>query len=208
MQALDSRISQRSLLRCVSERIEKKDNEYDKLYYVQNEDKKKEYARQYYVQNDDSVREAKRRYRLRTEDTTKEYFHQYYLENHANKKDYARQYFLLNKEKKRESNRQYDALNHVQRKEYLRQYQLRNKNKMKESSDRYRYRANMNPNTFRRAPLKSWKSPEIVREYFDSIAVQFHIATYTDWYRISSIQIRHLGGMRIVSFCFCFILGR
>src|SRR5689334_9639565 len=42
--------------------------------------------------------------------------------------------------------------------------------------------------------LKSWKTPEVVRDYFESIKSKLHISHYTDWYRISRTQIMELGG--------------
>ena len=42
--------------------------------------------------------------------------------------------------------------------------------------------------------LKSWKTPELVRDYFESIKAKLHISHYSGWYRISRTQIRDLGG--------------
>lgn len=43
-------------------------------------------------------------------------------------------------------------------------------------------------------PNHSWKSPELVREYFESLGKQLRIAHFTDWYRISRSQVGLLGG--------------
>jgi hypothetical protein len=67
---------------------------------------------------------------------------------------------------------------------------------MKESNHQNYIRNLENPDTYlSRSAIKSWKSPELVREFFESIAEQLNISSHPDWYRISYDQIRNLGGM-------------
>jgi hypothetical protein len=144
--------------------------EYDRLYYLQNEDKKKDSAQRYYSQNEERKKNSNRRYRLENEDKSKDYSRKYSAENESKMKEYLRGYNLQHKDLARESNRQYRIRTHDHPETYL-------------------------PRVTTTTTLKSWKTPELVREYFDSIAGRLQIANSTDWYRVSRAQIRSLGGV-------------
>jgi hypothetical protein len=135
-------------------------------------------------------------------------------EQQDEKRENYRHYTLLNKERLRDSKRLYTLRNRNEKKEYNRQYELKNKdkirttkceyrlensNRLREYQLRYRLRNHKNPESYvpRNIVRKSWKSPESVREYFESVAKRLFISAHTDWYRISSDQIRELGGVLI-----------
>jgi hypothetical protein len=106
-------------------------------------------------------------YYLRNKKLKQEYFRDYYIRNKSTISDYRRQYYTSNKRSVREANR----------KNYIRN---------KEHPELYFRRENAS---------KSWKTPELVREYFESISKALSITDYTDWYRISFPQVGNLGGM-------------
>jgi hypothetical protein len=132
-----------------------------------------------------------------------------------------RRHALQNKDKKKEYYRRYNVdklaaetidpnLHSMDflRKDSHRRYYLQHKDKIRESNRRYRLENHENPELYYQRTLsasKSWKSPGLVREYFDSIAELLHISNFTDWYRISSDQIKlHVDGVisLIISFFF------
>lgn len=139
-----------------------------------------------------TAREAVRDYRLQNQDSIKEYTRHYYLQNEDKKKLYDRRYYAQHEDKKKEYARQRYLLNEDKAKEYY----LLNKNHVKEVTRRYRLLNHKSPETYlpRASPTRSWKSPENVREYFDSIAKQLHITSHSDWYRVSVVQLAQLGG--------------
>lgn len=104
---------------------------------------------------------------------------------------YDRLYYRQNKDKLNEQHRQFCTRNKDSRKEYHRQFRAQNKDKMKEASRLYVIRHRIGePSPARR----SWKTPELVRDYFETVAKKLQILEYSDWYRISDFQIRNLGG--------------
>jgi hypothetical protein len=42
--------------------------------------------------------------------------------------------------------------------------------------------------------LKSWKTPEEVRKYFEFLGKKLHIDSPDDWYRVGGSQISRIGG--------------
>jgi hypothetical protein len=117
-----------------------------------------------------------------------------------------RDYYIRNRDDIRESHRKY----YVENKDNLKDYYLRNKDSTRESKRRYYIRKKENPETYlsylaRETENKSWKSPELVREYFESVANQLHISDYSDWYRISRPQMLFYGGMfSFLFYALCF----
>jgi hypothetical protein len=154
-------------------------------------DEMKVYDRQYRLRNMDKLRESKRQYRIKNKDKMQGYYDQY----KDSLKEYHRQYQIRNRNKVNESNREYYFRNGDKRREESRQYNFRNKDMRKERQ--FYSRSHQNPDSYlpRRIEVKSWKTPELVREYFESIAKQLHVTDYTDWYRISRPLIDNLGGM-------------
>jgi hypothetical protein len=88
--------------------------------------------------------------------------------------------------------------------DYYRQYRLENNESVRDSMKR-RYMLDRreclgaahhyNP---RIVANRSWKTPELVSENFESIAKQLHVASPYDWYRISTSQIIDLGGKSLL----------
>jgi hypothetical protein len=156
-------------------------------YRLQHKDKKKEYDRQYYLQTKDKRRNSKHEYYLRFRDRNQEKMK--VSDNRyqpLNKNGYDRLYYSQKSDKRRDTKRVYDRL-----------YRAQNKDKIKESF-RAKYILNReNPDAYlpRISEFYSWKSPELVRQYFDSISKQLLINDHNDWYRISRAQIRNIGGM-------------
>jgi hypothetical protein len=151
----------------------------------------KEYDRKYRDRNKDKLKESKSSYYLRNLEIKREYA------SHKDPKWRDRDNGPRNKKKDREYVRQYLVRTKDQKRVYDRQYRLDNKDKARDYSRLKYLRNHGNPASYnpRHAALKSWRAPELVREYFESIAKQLQISDYTDWYRISRLQIYDLGGM-------------
>jgi hypothetical protein len=176
---------------------------------LRKKDKMKEYDRQYRILNKDKIRERKRNYRIENKDMlrayalrnlnkTREYEREYRLRNKDKLDDYESLYRSLNKSKKRD----YDVRNKRQIEASTRQYYLRNKDRIKDSSRENYIRQHVHPAVYspRQASFKSWKSAATVREYFESISNELSISHFSDWYRVSNLQIRYFGGMSDCSF--------
>jgi hypothetical protein len=191
--------------------IRKKDEikESNRLYYLNNKTNVQELNRQYHIRNRDKINASKRRSllkntgrddgidamlekrRLAMELKKKEYNRRYYQENKLRRSEYAKQYYLRNKYAMNESNRMYKSLN---------------KPLISESNRKYYKRKLEYPESYLpRYSVKSWRTPALVRGYFESITKQLLISHPTDWYRISRFQIRQFGGM--VSFFLLFVLS-
>jgi hypothetical protein len=163
--------------------------------------KLKDYDREYRLRNKDKLTESKRSYQIRNKDKLREYYYrnlgeydrQYRIQNNDKLKDYGRQYRSQNREMKKD----YSLRNKLKSEESARLYYFRNHDKIKESIRANYIRHLENPDTYfpRLTVFKSWKSSESVREFFESLAEKLHISHYTDWYRISMIQIRDSGGV-------------
>jgi hypothetical protein len=142
----------------------------------------------------------------------KEYFRQYLLHNKDKIKEVKQQYRQLHKDRVRESDRLYRLENRDKIKESKRLsdtlYRIRNKDKLRETMREKYLQNHKTPNSYipRGAVLKSWKSPNSVRKYFDSIGKELHVSNYEDWYRISRVQIRDLGGMASQFLCRYFLI--
>jgi hypothetical protein len=107
---------------------------------------------------------------------------EYYIRNKDFKSRYDSEYYIRNTNDKRESSHRYYIRNKDNRKKYNREYYLRRR-EVRRSNE-----------------MKSWKSPEVVREYFESIVNRLSVSNFSDWYRISRAQIGILGGMSILCF--------
>jgi hypothetical protein len=150
------------------------------------------YHRQYTMRHKDSVREYRREYNDRKSDAKRLSNRQYHADNKDTVRDYYRKYYLRNKDNLREMRRD---------------YKIRNRDNVLDSQRDYYLRSKDYPEYYspRKRALRSWKSPELVRKYFDSVAEQLSVSNYTDWYRISRNQVARLGGMLLVKiFCYCY----
>jgi hypothetical protein len=175
------------------------DRESTRQYSLQiNEDNKKEYSRQYRLQNSDKAIDSVRQYRLKNEHKLKDAYDEYYLLNKDRISEAMRDYGLQNMDKKRDYDRRYNLQTKDKKKESHRQYRKQNQDKIRELKREYHRDNHDSPASYypRQALNKSWKSPELVREYFESIAQQLHISDFSDWYRISRGQIKSLDGMQ------------
>jgi hypothetical protein len=167
-------------------------------FRVENKEEKKDYDRKYNLQNKYKRSEYKLYYRAEHVDRKKLYNEQYHLQHNDKEIESKRRYRLENKDRKRE---------------YFRRYNYLNKDKIRDSNRQYRVEHHSNPEIYlpRNIESKSWKSPELVREYFESIAKQLNISNFSDWYRISRMQVIELEGTTtrstfVISFfllCFC-----
>jgi hypothetical protein len=153
-----------------------------------------------------------REYALRKKDTIREYKRNYYNQNKDNtvesKREYDRLYSKANKDSMRAYIRKYNTRNKDKLKYSIREYVHRNKENIRDYIGEYHngnclFRTDSN-NYPRKTSRKSWKTPEVVRDYFESMKRQLLIVNYTDWYRISRTQLVKLGGaysLMIVSHC-------
>jgi hypothetical protein len=165
---------------------------------------KNQYSRRYLLQNKDKLKLSNWLYRIENESKAKESNRQHYLQNKDKVSELNRKYRVANKEKLREAKDYHEELerhclleNKAKKREYDRRYRRLNKDKLRESKRNYRLQSLENPETYtpRTMACKSWKTPASVREYFESISQQLHVAEHTDWYRISRVQIYGLGGV-------------
>jgi hypothetical protein len=194
---------------------------YDQDYYIRNKDERRESMQDYYRRNKDTRRRYDQNYYLQNKDDASEYNRAYNIRNKDYKRDYYRDYNIRKMDALRESSRNYYIRNKDEKLEYTREYYNRNKVDIKQSKhDHYlrnkdkkgtyhqqQYVANKDdPNLYspRELPTKSWKTPQQVRDYFDSIAQHLCISSHIDWYRISRLQVGALRGMSNVVTIFLF----
>jgi hypothetical protein len=147
--------------------------DYQKAYYIKNEDKIKEYKRkykkEYYLKNKDKLNKSQ-----------KEFQKEYYLKNkdklNESQKEFQKDYYLKNIDKIGENRKDYG-----------------NENKLTIRENKIKKKIERNPSYIPRSNY-SWKSREESRKYFESIAPLLHISDFSDWYRISGDQIKQFGG--------------
>jgi hypothetical protein len=132
-------------------------------------------------------------YRIRNKDKKRISNLEYYRQNKTKSLEYDRLYRGRNKDLLRESKR----VAHLRNRDSKCEFYVQNRANLRETQRSYYVRNPENPATYspRSVVIKSWKTPESVREYFDSIAEQLHISDYVDWYRVSRAQIASLGGV-------------
>jgi hypothetical protein len=165
---------------------------YNLEYYHQHKHHRKEsqreYGRSYKMQNINKMRDSHRDYYQQNKDNRKEsnrdYIHGYYVKNinknSGSQREYYHHYYHENKKLDKIS-------------EQNRDYSQRNKEKMRETIREYHHR-DSDIKSLRKS-RNYWNTPELVREYFESIKGQLLIANHTDWHRISRAQIMKMGGM-------------
>lgn len=147
--------------------------------------KKREYDSVYRARNKDKRMQASRVYGFLNKDKKKEYDRLYHSEHKTKIEEMTREFRLRNKELKVDSNRRYNA---------------ENRDKIRESNRHYRIENHFNPGTYlpRDSESRSWKTPELVRDYFEAIAKRLHVSEHTDWYRISRATIGKEGGSSLL----------
>jgi hypothetical protein len=181
----------KEVIRGFSEDTSFREKEYNRAYYDRNKTLIRERKRLYYLRNKDKLVESNRKYYVgsqdngrvkasRTKDARSHYLREYAKRN--SRAQYLRDYYLQNKDTITECKSQNYKRNQANYREYRRQHYIRNK----EYPEKY----------FRREiPIKSWKTPESVRTYLDSIANALMLYSHTDWYRVSRPQMALFGGM-------------
>lgn len=172
---------------------------YQCEYYLRNIDALKLSLRRYYTQNKDRKREtrnqtinseSRRAYSVVNIDKLREYERLYHAENKDTRAEYQRQYYFKVRDRKKSS----QCDNKISLKEYNQSYYTQNHDKILDAK-RLSYCRQHGRNSYLvRVDAKSWKTPAIVREYFDATAKQLQIADYSDWYRISRVQMSDIGG--------------
>jgi hypothetical protein len=164
---------------------------------IRKELKAAQYYRDYYLRNKNSIKESRRSYYGRHKDTKRLLNRDYYARNKDTLREYYCDYNVRKKDDILASKRRYYSRNKDNKRRYDRDYYLRNKDDIRDSNRDYYVKNKLNPDDYspRDIVLKSWKSPDLVREYFESISSLLLISNYNDWYRVSRHQIGHLRGM-------------
>jgi hypothetical protein len=177
----------RARLREISDGAEK--GESIAQFRLGDRDKRNDYNRRYHLQNKHKRFESNR---------------QYDLDNADRKREYDREYHRRHKAKISESKRLYYVQNQDLLQELTRRYSQQHKDKIRDVNRQHRVRNHSNPEAYlpRNIESKSWKSPDLVREYFESITHQLHISNFSDWYRISTEQLKDLEGASSCGFFF------
>lgn len=179
---------------------------YDRDYNLLHKNRIQEYLRHYYARNKDKMKESSRHAHAQSNDR-KEYHRQYQLRNKDKLRDSVDHFknvgkggdcfelFRSRNQDKQNYERQYFRDN-FNRGDYWRRYRAQNKDKLIEWSRQYYFRTRSPDDYFpRESNDKSWKSPVLIREYFDSVAKDLRVERSDDWYRVSREQIHHLNGM-------------
>jgi hypothetical protein len=182
-------------------------SEYFRDYGVKQKDRLSDYNREYYLRNKDNRKHSMRDYLDRNEERIRDKVREYDGNRNELKRDYDRFHYTQNDTNIRKSQREYATRNQDNLNESGKDHYSRNKENMREIRSEYNSR---NEDTRRayyvghrsstgvyaaRLSSKSWKTPELVRAYFDSIKGTLLIADYTDWYRVSRTQIAKHGGV-------------
>jgi hypothetical protein len=133
--------------------------------------------------------------RYRRSGDRKDYFAQYRVENDDKLKEYKWNFGRRNKQKKKEYDYHYRLRHLSKKRDYFHDYCRQNEEKVRN------YRVESKDgciNTSALRSLKSWKSPEEVRMFFEIVSRSLRISSYSDWYRIARSQIELFGGMIII----------
>jgi hypothetical protein len=141
---------------------------------MKNKDKIKESEEEYRTKNKIKIED----YRITNKEKINEWKKEFRLKNIENLKEFR----MNNKDKTQE----YIIKNKDKIEENKKEFRMKNSDKLRE------IKVQMNPNY---VPNYSWKSREQSRLNFESIALMFHITDLSDWYRISSNQMKKLGGI-------------
>lgn len=202
--------------------IKDKKTEYDAQYYIAHKDRKKDYDRRKYSikkgngmtcdLNSDSVLLVTANEDSSTEifpdanvsallvsnfqsEGKSEYLKRYRRTNlysiRSEENEFRQRLFRReNRDRVAEYSRQQWVARTVDEKQrvYRRQLEARTKDRRKENR---RLRAAS------RRVTRSWRTPRLVRDYFDSVASRLHVRNFGDWYRVSSRQIEALHGSTI-----------
>jgi hypothetical protein len=179
-------------------------------YHCQNKEKRHEYDAQYRLLRKDKISERKRKYRVGNLDKLNDYARQYRSGDNMTEGEITFRYRDKNIDKLSEYYQEYCAQNKKRIRESTRGYYFRNKDKLNGFTRDNYIRHLDDPDSYlaRNVTMKSWKTPALVREYFDAVAKQLCIANDSDWYRISRENlIRNFGGVFALNSIF-YSMGR
>lgn len=140
------------------------------------------------------LKNTTKRSRMREEENV-EASRQYCIRNKDIRRDYQRRYQSRNRPAILDNQMQYRFRN-VEKIEYEsnQQYRLRRTGPKQRDKIRIENRCTISSRSDSSGHNISWKSSEVVRDYFESIAKDLQIGNFVDWYRISRHQIDTLQG--------------
>jgi hypothetical protein len=172
-----------------------------KQYYQENKEVLRQNFRQYFLDNKEVLRKKLQEYRLKNKEAIKDKQRQYFLNNKPAITEKQRQYRIANKELLGERHRQYRTKFQERLQRQCREYRLKNKEVLRKKGQAYRLRIKIalkerllsEGKGFRE--LQSWKTPEKVIDFLESVAKEHQLKSPSDWYRISTLQIQKMGGM-------------
>jgi hypothetical protein len=188
--------------------------EFHQLYYLKNIDTLKEKRKRYYIKNRHHLYEHSKQQQHKKQETVHLYNKDYYARNkdliklqrhsyYQAKKAIIKQYRQQEERATalKEYKRQYDLQNKDRLKTYQAQYQARNGDLLKERR-RVAHLRNRLPlkkywivRTRPNSISKSWKDPLEVRKFLESVKEKLHISSPEDWYRVSRVQLKQVGGI-------------
>lgn len=148
----------------------------------------------------EKLNEYHREYRKKNDEKLKLYYRDYMIQNKEKKMQYNLKYKLKHNEKVLEYERTYRLLKKLKKKDYNREYRLKNGDKLRELArmTNIMKKIQKNSNFIPPPKLKSWKSIESLRNYFESTSRTLHITELSDWYRVSRNQIHETGGIYLL----------
>lgn len=181
-----------------------------RLYYLLHQDRIKESKRQFRLlhkdrlnelqheyerQNRDKISLAKREYYLKKRSELRQSHRVYRTHNVALISQSKHEYYRQNKDRLLESQLLYSVENKGKLKVIKKDYYLRNGDVRRACLREYRCRNHDDPAGYlaRSAAANSWKTPELVRQYFERNVDRLGINNLSDWYRISRIQVNAAG---------------
>lgn len=106
--------------------------EYQKQYYIDNQDKMKEQSRLYRINNREEINKKKRQYYKDNPEKREETNRNYYIKNIEKRKMIDKQYYIKNKEKILEYCKKWAKDNPDKREEYMKRYKAGNKKEILE----------------------------------------------------------------------------
>eukprot|EP01124_Arcella_intermedia_P023473 TRINITY_DN3740_c0_g5_i1.p1 TRINITY_DN3740_c0_g5~~TRINITY_DN3740_c0_g5_i1.p1 ORF type:complete len:451 (-),score=106.92 TRINITY_DN3740_c0_g5_i1:69-1256(-) len=164
-------------------------NQKQKQYRIQKRDLIKEKSKLYYRDN----REAYQAYRRRNRLLIRGRLRDWYLRCREATDGERRKRKEEAKERREEERRKNMEAIVLARKEKQRIYKLNNKEKIREKQRLY-YISRRKPRQY-----KVWNCPIRVREFLEYARERLFVSEPMDWYRISFVQMRKIGGARLYS---------
>eukprot|EP01124_Arcella_intermedia_P002785 TRINITY_DN11518_c0_g1_i4.p1 TRINITY_DN11518_c0_g1~~TRINITY_DN11518_c0_g1_i4.p1 ORF type:complete len:468 (-),score=107.57 TRINITY_DN11518_c0_g1_i4:30-1433(-) len=148
----------------------------------------------YRIQNKESISEKHKQYRQGHKEALQERTKIYYLLNKDKIKSRLKCYYNENRELIRMRKKEYRVRNKETIREVNKNYYMKNKGAISVIKRSY-YLKHRNPKIIRRI----WNKKEDVIQFFEYAGEQLFVRDPLDWYRISRIQIKNVGGIRLYS---------